>query len=162
MNLQYCKTTKKMAKTKRKIKKVGLEKFENSFFLTAEEKEYRMAEYQQSLDEGNIDSEFVWFLTRLNELDGVVTTECCSGHGEKGRSAYVDIRTDITFGVLAQKLALLMKTGRVTWEIAGYEMGMPRHVFRLEQAGWQDLVDCLIYCLTAKEDVKKTLIEDIQ
>ncbi len=62
-------------------------------YLTPAEKRQYMHGLAEALRENNVDAEMVPWLSLLNELPGVCTTQCCAGHPERDLSwGYISLR----------------------------------------------------------------------
>lgn len=59
-------------------------------YLTNVEKKQILAELEEEIREGRIDAGLEEFLHALNKIDGVVTTQSCTGHADE--LGYISIR----------------------------------------------------------------------
>lgn len=59
--------------------------------LSSDEKLLRMKLFEQDVENGEIDKDFIPFLRKLNRYC-IMTTQCCVGHG-KDTEAYLDFRS---------------------------------------------------------------------
>ena len=119
----------------------SLKEFEGNQCLTEEEKEYRLRQLEKELAEGSIDEEMWPYLSRLNAIDGVVTTQCCCGHNKKDLKPHIDIRISFGFIDLFDRVRRMLDMGEVSLQIMGAEMNMPRYCFWLSHDSWQETME---------------------
>jgi len=129
---------------------MGLDRFHGRFYLQKDEALYRERQLSRSLQEEAIDEEMVPYLASLNALPHVMTVQCCTGHGpEDERKPHIDIRTSLSFKELFKAVVPLMDRDDwvVSLQVMGWEMGMPRYCFWLDDEHWEAQTALLTECL---------------
>ena len=124
-----------------------LEDFVGSIMLTDTEKKCRLGQLDLDKEDGHVDEQCVPFLDRLNALHGVVSTECCWGHGpDDDRRPHLDIRFGYEFGQLFCLVQPYMEAFDGDVRVLGWEVMMPRFCFWMSDETWSNEFGCLVAC----------------
>jgi hypothetical protein len=116
--------------------------------LTEREKCFRVKELKKLIEENEIDSEMIPYLSRINDIDSVVTTQCCYGHnGDNNRKAHIDFRCSYDIETLIDKVLrpLEDKFGCNIQILT--EQNRLRYCIWMDNNNWQDQLEYLIELL---------------
>lgn len=115
--------------------------------LTPEEKEYRLKKLKQEIAKGLIDEEFIPFLNRINALPAFMTTQCCTGHGEIGRTAHIDFRCSLPPEDVINWLLRPIESSLGIGVTLMLEESRCRYVLWLDNASWKEQMEKIIETL---------------
>lgn len=120
---------------------MSLNQFKGNFFLTEQEKEYRLKKLEQELIEGGIDNKMIPFLEKINKVPWIVTTQCCTGHSNKDLTPHIDFRTSNSFKFIWDMLYPYLSQYDFDLQVTGTDLNMPRYCIWMTHKNWEDFMN---------------------
>jgi hypothetical protein len=119
--------------------------------LTEEERQYRLIKLTEAISQGEIDDEFITYIQLINNYSFIVTTQCCTGHGDS-IGAHFDFRSKLPEAEVINRLLRPMhdKFYEISFTLM-LEGGRCRYCVWLNNEKWQEQV---AYFLTLLESIK--------
>jgi len=134
--------------------------FYGRMFLEPDEKQHRLSMLAQEIELGNVDKDILPYINRLNRIPHIMTTRSCSGYnGDMNKTPYIDFRWGLPFDELFERVHPLLSISGdngydVDIEITGWELVMPRFVFRMRHSNWRRSTEILIGCLLTLSPIR--------